>query len=316
MDTSLRVVIAGGSGSLGRALAADLTGRGHEVVILTRRTNPEIPFRQVEWDGQSQGAWVSELTADPARTAVINLAGRLVDVRPTAANITDLRESRVRATKALVEASASLAEPLARWVQASTTAIWSDAGDQRITENAPIPTGADALPQMTGVAEPWEAASRSANTNHLTILRTSLVLQTDSPVVDRLTGVTRWGLGGRLGSGQQWVSWIHESDWLRIVRVALGLDAVKIPDGVLIAAAPNPVRNTDMMATLRSIMRRPAAPPTPAFAVKIGSVFMRTDPLLGLTGRHCTSAVLDQAGFEYEFPTFELALKDVLPAKP
>ena len=316
MDTSLRVVIAGGSGSLGRALAADLTGRGHEVVILTRRTNPEIPFRQVEWDGQSQGAWVSELTADPARTAVINLAGRLVDVRPTAANITDLRESRVRATKALVEASASLAEPLARWVQASTTAIWSDAGDQRITENAPIPTGADALPQMTGVAEPWEAASRSANTNHLTILRTSLVLQTDSPVVDRLTGVTRWGLGGRLGSGQQWVSWIHESDWLRIVRVALGLDAVKIPDGVLIAAAPNPVRNTDMMATLRSIMRRPAAPPTPAFAVKIGSVFMRTDPLLGLTGRRCTSAVLDQAGFEYEFPTFELALKDVLPAKP
>lgn len=308
----LRVVIAGGSGSLGRAIAADLITRGHEVVVLTREVDVDLPIRQVRWDGASQGPWTQELSADPSRTALINLAGRLVDVRPTEANVADLRESRVRPTRALVTASQQLATPLARWVQGSTTAIWSDAGEVRLTESSPLPAGPNALPQMTGVARPWEEAVAGARAEHLTILRTSIVLQHGSPALDRLTGLTRVGLGGRVASGCQWFSWIHLEDWLALVRATLGLEVgVDLPDGILVAAAPQPVRNHDLMATLRQRLRRPAAPPTPSPLVRIGGVLLRTDPALGLTGRHATSEVTTEAGFEFVYPTLDGALRDL-----
>lgn len=308
----LKVVVAGGSGTLGRSLCADLSTRGHDVVVLTRRVDPGLPHRQVEWDGLTLGPWVHELADDPARTAVVNLAGRLVDVRPTAANIADLRDSRVQATRALVVASQELATPLARWLQGSTTAIWSDAGEARLTERSPLPTGAAALPQMTGVAQPWEGAVQGANAEHMTVLRTSIVLQDGSPALDRLTQLTRVGLGGRVGSGQQWFSWIHLQDWLALVRASLALEPeVDLPDGILVAAAPHPVRNEELMATLRKRLRRPTAPPTPAPLVHVGGVVLRTDPALGLTGRHATSALTTDAGFEFTHPTLDGALRDL-----
>ncbi|WP_114905748.1 DUF1731 domain-containing protein [Ornithinimicrobium murale] len=308
----LKVVIAGGSGSLGRAIAADLTARGHEVALLTRQVNLDLPHRQVVWDGASLGPWVEELAQDPARTALINLAGQLVDARPTEDNIRDLRESRVHPTRALVAASQQLETPLARWVQGSTTAIWSDAGDLRLTESSPLPAGPNALPQMTGVAQPWEEAAEGANAEHVTILRTSIVLQNGSPALDRLTQLTRAGLGGRVGSGRQWFSWIHQDDWLALVRATLDLDPqVDLPDGILIAAAPHPVRNHELMATLRRRFRRRAAPPTPSTLVRMGSIALRTDPALGLTGRHVTSEVTTEAGFEFAHPTLEGALIDL-----
>src|SRR5699024_3485011 len=113
----LKVIIAGGSGSLGRALAADLTTRGHEIVILTRAVDLDLPHRQLVWDGVNLGPWAEELAQDPAGTAVVNLAGRLVDAPPTEANIAELRSSRVQATQTLVRASEQLATPLRRWVQ-------------------------------------------------------------------------------------------------------------------------------------------------------------------------------------------------------
>ena len=107
--------------------------------MLTRSPRADLPHRQLAWDGESVGPWAQVLGEDPARTAVVNLAGRLVDVRPTAANVRDLRESRVRPTLALVEARRSLSSPLAAWVQGSTTAIWSDAGETLVTESTPLP---------------------------------------------------------------------------------------------------------------------------------------------------------------------------------
>lgn len=308
----LKVVIAGGSGTLGRSLAADLTTRGHDVVLLTRSTDLDLPHRQLTWDGATVGGWADELAQDPGNTAVINLAGRLVDARPTEANITELRESRVRPTRALVRASQALETPLARWVQGSTTAIYSDAGESEVTESSPLPTGPAALPQMTGVAGPWEAAVEGANTEHLTILRTSIVLESGSPAFGRLASVTRAGLGGRVGSGRQWFSWIHIDDWLSLVRATLGLEAgVDLPDGILIAAAPHPVRNAELMALLRQHLHRPPAPPTPTALVRVGSVALRTDPALGLTGRHATSELTTEADFEFTHPTLDGALRDL-----
>jgi len=309
-DRALRVVIAGGSGALGRNIAADLTCRGLRVTLLTRRKDPGLPFEQVVWDGRSVGDWVAALR-NPGPTAVINLAGKLVDCRPTAANVAELRRSRVDSTAALVAASKSLDRPIDRWIQASTTAIWSDAGEIRCTETTPLPDG---LPQMTGVAEPWERAFEGANAEHWTILRTSIVLDPDSPALQRLCDLTRAGLGGRVGPGDQWFSWIHVEDWLALVRAALGLDPrVRLPDGILVAATDFPVRNRELMATLRRHLRRPPAPPTPAALLKIGAVFLRTDAALGLTGRHATSEVLPHTEFRFRYPSLDEALGDLLP---
>ncbi|MFE9578641.1 DUF1731 domain-containing protein [Nocardia sp. NPDC006044] len=308
--TALTVVIAGGTGALGRHIAADLTCRGHRVRILTRRRDPGLPFDQVEWDGRSVGNWVAALH-NPGPTAIVNLAGKLVDCRPSKRNVDQLRSSRVDSTRALVDAAAALDHPIDYWVQASTTAIWSDAGETRCTETTPLPVG---LPQMTGVAEPWERAFDGANAAHSTILRTSIVLDPQAPALKRLSQLTKAGLGGRVGPGDQWFSWIHVEDWLAIVRAALGLDPqVTLPNGILVAATDFPVRNRELMAALRRHLHRPAAPPTPTAILKIGAVFLRTDPALGLTGRHATSTVLRESNFTFRYPTLDEALTNLLP---
>ncbi|MFL4476382.1 SRPBCC family protein [Paeniglutamicibacter sp. MACA_103] len=313
----LRIVIAGGHGFLGARAAADLFCRGHEVVILTRNVRADSPFTQVRWDGKNQGPWSTSLYRAGRETAVLNLAGELVDLPPTEANIARLRDSRVDSTRALVDASNAAPLPLAAFLQSSTTAIFSDAGEQRITEDSPLPTGAKALPQMTGVARPWEEASAGANAQRLNILRTSLVFEQESPLVDRLSLLAGVGLGGPVAGGEQWVSWIHLADWLRIVRAALGLEGeAPIPGGVIHLAAPHPVRNREMMAALRAkLAPKPLqrlSLPTPRPVLAAGAVVLHTDPALGTTGRHVTSRVLADVGFEFEFPDFEAALGRIL----
>jgi uncharacterized protein (TIGR01777 family) len=304
----VKVVLAGGSGSLGRRISTDLGARGHQVVVLSRQPDVSSAVRQVFWDGRTVGDWAAELEGPD--TAVINLAGKLVACRPTEANVAELRRSRVEPTRALVQASQQLNHPVRHWIQASTTAIWSDAGETRCDEDTPLPVG---LPQMTGVAQPWEAAFDGANTAHGVILRTSIVFDRDSPALGRLVGLTRAGLGGRIGDGRQWFSWIHLTDWLTIVRACLGLeDGISIPAGVLVAATDQPVRNRDLMAGLRRRLHRPPAPPTPAALLRLGAVLLRSDPALGLTGRHATSKTLRENGFDFQFATLDAALTDLI----
>lgn len=298
----MKVVIAGGSGALGRRLCEDLEAGGHQVVVLTRRPRPG-PFRQVEWDGRNVGPWASELEG----SAVVNLAGELVDRRPTAANVDLLTRSRVEPTRALVEASVTLPEPVPVWVQSSTLAIYGDAGEQVLDESAPP---ADGPPQMAGVAKAWEAAADGANTERLVRLRTGIVLDNDTPALDRLWSLARWGLGGRVGPGAQWVSWIHIDDWLAIVRELLDPPGAAL-SGVVHATGPNPVRNVDLMAALRRSVGRPAAPPTPKSLVHLGAMVLRTDPALALTGRRAVPARLLAAGFGFRHPDLDEALADL-----
>lgn len=313
----LRIVIAGGHGFLGARAAADLFCRGHEILILTRSVRPDSPYTQVRWDGKTQGPWSTCLYRAGRDTAVLNLAGELVDLPPTAANIALLRNSRVDSTRALADAARTAPAPLAAFLQSSTTAIFADAGEQRLTEDSALPTGARALPQMTGVAKPWEEAAAGANAERLNILRTSLVFEQESPLVDRLSLLAGVGLGGPVAGGEQWVSWIHLADWLRIVRAALGLEEnLSLPGGVIHLAAPHPVRNREMMEALRAKVApgplRRFSLPTPRPVLAAGAVVLNTDPALGTTGRHVTSTVLAEAGFEFEFPDFEPALGRIL----
>ncbi len=301
----MKVVLAGGSGALGSRLSGALAARGHDVVVLSR-TPRDSPYRTVHWDGVTVGPWAEEL----AGSAVVNLAGELVDRRPTPQNVELLRSSRVRPTRALAEAAASLAVPVPVWLQASTLAIYGDAHETLLTEQSPL---ADHPPQMTGVAKAWESAAQGLNADRTVVLRTSIVLDRDTPALDRLAGLVRWGLGGRIASGQQWFSWIHVDDWLSIAVQALeGQDPVGSLQGVVHATSPHPVRNLDLMRTLRKVLRRPAAVPTPAWAVRAGAVLLRTDPALALTGRRAVPARLEEAGFTFQHPELTEALEDLL----
>lgn len=299
----MKCVVAGGTGALGRRLCAALEDDGHEVVVLTRTPRPG-PHRQVAWDGVSAGPWRTELEdAD----AVVNLAGELVDRRPTPAGVALLTGSRVGPTRALVDASRTLARPVPVWLQMSTLAIYGDAGDVLLEEDSPP---ADGPPQMAGVATAWEAAASGARTDRLLVMRTGIVLDRHTPALDRLLGLARRGLGGRVGSGRQWVSWIHVEDWLAAVLHLLRPGAE--PDhGVVHLTGPEPVRNAELMTALRRAVRRPAAPPTPAPLVRLGAVLLRTDPALALTGRRGVPRRLLEAGFTFAHPDLDEALADL-----
>ncbi len=141
------------------------------------------------------------------------------------------------------------------------------------------------------------------------MLRTGIVLDNDTPALDRLWGLARWGLGGRVGPGTQWVSWVHVDDWLAIVRTALAPGSAL--EGVLHATGPEPTRNTDLMAALRRSVGRSVAPPTPAVLVRLGAVVLRTDPALALTGRRAVPALLLASGFQFAHPDLDEALADL-----
>ena len=298
----MKIVLAGGSGSLGRRLAADLSPRGHEVVILTRSPQSSSPYRQVAWDGAMVGPWTPELEG----AAIINLAGALVDRRPTPANVELLKRSRVEPIRALASAAETLTVPPTTWIQASTLAIYGDGGEAILDESSPP---ADGPPQMAGVARAWEAAANEVAAGRQVIMRTGIVLDRDTPAMDRLTGLVRWGLGGRIASGCQWVSWIHITDFLAVVRRALEDDSLS---GAVHVTSPNPVRNADLMATLRKVLHRPAALPTPAALVHLGARVLGTDPALALTGRRCVPARLLEADFVFTYPRLDGALEDLL----
>lgn len=300
---TVKVVIAGGSGSLGRRLCAFLHDGGHDIVVLTRNPRKGTgPHREVHWDGRSVDDWAAELEG----AAVINLAGELVDRRPTMANIRLLTESRVEPTKALARAAAELRSPVTVWVQASTLAIYGDAGERLLTEASPL---ADGPPQMAGVARAWEEAADGVDAIRKTVLRTSIVLDRDTPALDRLLLLTRLGLGGRVASGKQWFSWIHIQDWLAIVDQVLRDPAL---EGVLLATAPAPVRNAELMASLRSVLGRPAALPTPEVLARLGAWVLRTDPALALSGRQAIPARLSRLHFNFVHGDLQESLEDLL----
>ena len=297
----VKVVLAGGSGAIGRRLAADLVDRGVEVVVLTRRPRDDVPGRQRTWDGASVGPWASEL----AGAVVCNLAGELVDRAPTRSNIRLLRTSRVQPTRALVRAAAGLDDPPPVWLQMSTLAIHGDAGEVVLDGSSPP---ADGPPQMAGVARPWEQAAIDAPAERTVWLRTGVALDRGTPALDRLAQLTRFGLGGRVGSGRQWISWVHMADLIRAITFTMEHAQLRGPIAV---TSPQPVRNAELMAELRRTLRRPPAPPTPTPLVHLGARLLGSDPALALTGRRAHPRELLAAGFGFRFPTLGPALDDL-----
>ncbi len=305
------IVIAGGSGFLGQALARHFAGKDWSVTVLSRSTHAASPDGStITWDGRTQGDWVSALEG---ADAVINLAGRSVDCRYHARNRRLIMDSRVESTHVLGEAICNCKQPPKVWLNASTATIykhtfgspWDESG-----QTGPHPDAHDAF--SIEVATAWENTFFQAGTPSATrkaALRTAMVLghgrNSVFPVLCRLA---RLGLGGRMGSGRQFVSWIHELDFCRAVEWIIDHKPL---DGPVNLAAPNPLPNAEMMRLFRSLVHMPVGLPATQWMLEIGAFLLRTETELILKSRRVIPTKLPASGFRFQFETMEAALRDL-----
>ncbi|HEX8272181.1 MAG TPA: TIGR01777 family oxidoreductase [Longimicrobiaceae bacterium] len=308
----MKIVIPGGSGQVGTLLARAFHADGDEVVVLSRSPRP-APWRVAAWDGETVGDWAAELEG---ADAVVNLAGHTVNCRYNAANRRRILESRVRSTRAVGRAIAAAARPPAVWLQAGTATLYAHRYDADNDEATGIVGGAEpgvpaAWRFSTEVATAWERAVEEAATpgTRRVVLRSAMVMSPDrGGVFDALLSLGRLGLGGRYGDGRQYVSWIHERDFVRAVRWLLAHGEV---EGAVNVCAPGPLPNAEFMRELRAAGGIRFGPPKPAWLLDIGAVLLRTEPELVLKSRRVAPGRLLEAGFAFDFPDWPRAAREL-----
>ncbi|MCG8601786.1 MAG: TIGR01777 family oxidoreductase [Verrucomicrobiales bacterium] len=300
-----RIVIAGGSGFLGRALAANLDRAGYEVVILTR--NPDRyrgAGRAIRWDAETvEEEWRQELEG---AKALINLCGKNVNCRQTKANRAEILRSRVVPVETLGKALRLVYRVPGVWVQATSLAIYGNAGDRVCDEAAFVP---DEYP--TDVVVAWEEALGRAIRPEMrwAALRIGFVLGRDGGALPALANLARAGLGGAIGGGDQWISWIHVDDMVRLFREAIENPSVH---GILNATGLQPVPNREFMKTLRGTIGVPFGLPAPTALVRLAAPLIGADPDLALNGRRGLPVKIHGLGFRFRFHELEDALADLL----
>jgi uncharacterized protein len=303
------VIIAGGSGFLGVSLATHLASAGWSIVLLSRHP-PKLsgPWRHVSWDARTLGEWSRELNG---AGGLVNLVGRSVDCIKTPEHLDEILRSRVESTRVLGAAVRSINSPPPVWVQMSTAHIYGDPPEVTCTEDSPFGYG---LAPFVGRA--WEDEFRASvlPTQRQVILRTSFVIGRDrgagGGALARLRKLVKLGLGGRVGSGTQGMSWIHEMDMNRLFERSLTDQTMK---GAYIASSPNPVSQQVFMRELRRAVGMPIGLPAFSWMVRVGApYFLRTDPDLALYGRYVVSKRLRDEQFEFQYPQLSDALNDLL----
>ncbi|HEY3863317.1 MAG TPA: TIGR01777 family oxidoreductase [Verrucomicrobiae bacterium] len=308
---SNRIVLAGGSGFLGRLLARSLAARGNEITILTRSAPAEGggTHRRVQWDARTLGPWRGELEG---AAAVINLAGRSVNCRYNAANRRLIMDSRILSTQVLGQAIAACAEPPPVWLNAGTATIYKHSFDKAMDETGAVAADRDAKDEFSvEVAQAWEAALDAARTpaTRKVALRMSMVFASEEGTVFRvLRRLVRLGLGGSMAGGRQFVAWIHQEDFCRAVEWALEHPAL---NGPLNIVSPNPLPNREMMATFRKVCGMPVGLPAARWMLEAGAWIMRTETELIIKSRRVVPGKLLASGFQFQHPNFQEALEEI-----
>ena len=301
----MHIVIAGGSGFLGTALVQSLVPQGHQVTVLTRQTPGALPpagVQYVAWtpDGQA-GPWKSALEG---AGAVINLAGESIAARRwSSAQKQRLRDSRLRATKSLTTAIRQAGQAPAVFISGSAVGYYGDRGEQTLSESSA--PGSDFL---AGLAVEWEAAANdAAAVTRVALIRTGIVLDRQGGALPKMLPPFQMFVGGPLGSGRQYMPWIHKDDWVGLVTWCLTHEGMR---GAVNATSPAPVTNAEFSTALGRALHRPSLLPAPAFALRLLLGEM-ADALL-LSGQRALPVRATDHGFAFRFTNIDEALASVL----
>lgn len=309
----LRIVIPGGSGQVGRVLAAYFQERGHLVTVLTR--GPYFaPWQTVHWDGQTLGPWTEHLEG---ADVCINLAGRSVNCRYTADHRAEIYESRIRTTQLLNRIMPALAVPPRVWLNASTATIYRHALDRPMNEvtgelGGSEPGVPSAWKFSIQVARDWETAFFETSTprTRKVAMRSAITLSPQpGNAFSILSNLVRLGVGGKLSSGRQYVSWIHDLDFARAVEFLIAREDIS---GQVNIASPNPIPNREFMAELREAWDMPNGLPHFKPLLEVAAFLLRTETELILKSRRVVPARLLDAGFQFDFPNWPAAAYDLV----
>ena len=309
----MKIVIPGGSGQVGYILSRHFHTQGHTVTVLSRNPRP-APWRVVAWDGATAGESVAELAQSDV---CINLAGRSVNCRYTPANRRVIHDSRIHSTRLLNQVIASLNHAPRLWINASTATIYRHAVDRAMNEadgelGGNEPGAPDTWNFSINVAKGWEQAFFLTTTplTRKVAIRSALTLSPGrGGVFDVLSGLVRHGLGGTQGPGTQFVSWIHEDDFVRAIDRLIARDELC---GIVNVASPNPLQNRDFMRWLRDAWGIGFGIPSRKWLIEIGTFLMRTEAELVLKSRRVVPDRLLNSGFEFRFPQWPSAARDLV----
>lgn len=304
----MKVIITGGTGLIGSALARNLATDGHEIVVLTRDPSQKVPqlptsARLVRWDTETGEGWSEE--AEGA-DAIVNLAGETIGPQAglwTTERKRRILQSRTNAAAAVVDAIRRTDQKPRMLLQMSGIDYYGTHADEQITEKAPAGSGF-----LADVTRAWEAGSEPVEALGVrrAVARTGVVLAKRGGTLDLLALPFKLFVGGKLGSGNQYMSWIHIEDEVAALRFLIENEGASGPYNLV---APNPVTNKELASTLARVMGRPSFFPTPAFMLKLVLGEMSA---LVLEGQRALPARLQEAGFEFQFPNLEGALRDLL----
>lgn len=308
----MKIVLPGGTGQVGTLLARAFAADGHEVVMLSRTVH-NVPWRVVRWDAQTLGPWAAEIDG---ADVVINLAGRNVNCRYTPANRRAIMDSRVHSTRVVGQAIAQAAQPPRVWLQSSTATIYAhrydapnDEAHGRIGGHEP---DAPATWRFSiDVATAWEQALDEAVVprTRKVALRSAVIMSPDrGGPFDILLGLVRRGLGGKVGDGRQYVSWIHDRDFVRALRWLIDHDEIA---GVVNLAAPNPLPNQAFMRDLRAAWGAPFGLNATRLMATLGALVLQTETELIFKSRRVVPGRLQDAGFTFDFSIWLEAARDL-----
>ncbi|MEV0180002.1 TIGR01777 family oxidoreductase [Streptomyces sp. NPDC050625] len=307
----MKVVLPGGTGQVGTILNRALTAAGHEVAVLTRRPERE---REIGWDGRTPGPWAEAIDGSDV---VINLAGRSVSCRYTAENLQAMMDSRVESARVVGEAIAAAARPPRVWLQMSTATIYAHRFDAAHDEATGVIGGSEAgVPDYWAysveIAKNWERAQTEARTpaTRKVALRSAMVMSPDrGGVFDVLLWLVRLGLGGPVAGGAQYVSWIHDEDFVRAVQFLIAQDDLEGPVNL---CSPGPLPHREFMRVLRAAQGAPVGLPATRWMAELGAFALRTDTELLLKSRRVVPGRLSAAGFGFAHPGWEEAATDLI----
>jgi hypothetical protein len=297
----MNILIAGGSGFLGSELTKFFTDRDHLVKILTR--NPHNK-NQLKWDGKTKGDWVKEIDrAD----VIINMAGKSVDCRYTDRNKSEILDSRIDSTSILNEAVSKASKKPFLWINSSSATTYIHSEITLMTEKDGV-IGNDF---SMNVCKKWEEEffSKEIEGVRKVATRTSIVLGNEGGAFPKMKAITKLGLGGKHGNGQQKMSWIHINDFCKAIEFLINTNQISGPVNI---TAPNPIPNTKFMEQIRSSLNVPVGINQPKFLLEIGAFFLRTETELLLKSRNVYPEVLINSGFKFDFKEVGIALHDLI----